>query len=133
MNTAKSVLAVAVLFFLSTAAFRQSSGSAGEVTDPSSGVAANVLVTAANERTSQAREGKAGVDGIFKWSQPCPGDYLVRFAANGFKSADFEPVTGELRCDAGSGPGPGPRIGSRNSNQQPRCTDLARHHAVRCV
>ena len=99
MNEAKSVLAVAVLFFLSTAAFGQSSGITGTVADPTDGAVANF--TATDKSTSQAREEKSHLDGIFKFSQRHPGDYRVAFTASSFKTAGIAPVTGNFTETSG--------------------------------
>jgi predicted porin len=65
----------------------------GKVTDPLGGAVANVLFTATNNGTSQAREEKTGTDGVYKFSLLPPGDYRVKFTATGFKTADIESVT----------------------------------------
>src|SRR6202522_3050921 len=65
----------------------------GTVTDPSGGGVANVLVTATNKGTSQAREQKTGADGVYKFSLLPPGDYRLKFTATGFKTIDGESVT----------------------------------------
>jgi predicted porin len=65
----------------------------GAVTDPSGGAVANVLVTATNKGTRQAREEKTGADGVYKFSLLAPGEYRVKFTATGFKTAEVESVT----------------------------------------
>ncbi len=65
----------------------------GTVTDPSGGAVANVLVTATNKGTSQARKEKTGADGVYKFSLLPPGDYRVKFTGTGFKTANIESVT----------------------------------------
>jgi len=65
----------------------------GTVTDSSGGAVANVAVTATNKGTNQERTDKTGADGVYKFSLLPPGDYRVKFAASGFKSATVESVT----------------------------------------
>src|SRR5208282_6058612 len=65
----------------------------GTVTDASGGGVANVLVTATNKSTRQARKETTGTDGVYRFSMLPPGDYRVRFTATGFKAADIESVT----------------------------------------
>src|SRR5277367_3314889 len=65
----------------------------GTVTDPSGHAIANVLVTATNRGSGQAREETTGADGVYRFSQLLPGEYRVKFTAAGFKSADIESVT----------------------------------------
>jgi hypothetical protein len=66
------VLLAAVLIFATPPGVRAQalSGLSGVVTDPSGGAVANVLVTATNKGTSQAREEKTGADGVYKFSLP---------------------------------------------------------------
>jgi predicted porin len=93
------VLPAAVLIF-APPSVRAQAGLSGVVTDPSGGVVANVLVTASNQGTSQAREEKTGADGVYKLSLR-PGNYPVRFIATGLKSADIESVTKNVIETAG--------------------------------
>ena len=94
-------LLAAVLIFAPPGVRAQApSGLSGVVTDPSGGAVANVLVTATNKGTSQAREEKTGADGVYKFSLP-PGDYAVKFIATGFKTADIESVTKSVTQTAG--------------------------------
>ena len=65
----------------------------GTVVDSSGAAVANVLVTATNRGTSQAREEKTGVNGEYKFSLLPPGDYRVKFMATGFKTANIKSVT----------------------------------------
>src|SRR5271156_5240543 len=62
----------------------------GAVTDPSGDAVANVLVTATNGGTSQARGKKTGADRVYKFSLLPLGDYRVRFTAPGFMIAGME-------------------------------------------
>ncbi len=65
----------------------------GTVTDPSGGTVANVLVTAMNKGTSQARQERTGADGVYRFSLLPSGDYRVKFTATGFKTAEVKSVT----------------------------------------
>jgi len=66
---------------------------AGTVTNPLGDGVANVLVTATNKGTSQARKQKTGTDGEYKFSLLPPGDYRVKFSATGFKTAAINSVS----------------------------------------
>jgi hypothetical protein len=65
----------------------------GTVIGPSGSGVANVLVTATNKGTSQARKEKTGTDGVYKFSLLPPGNYRVKFTASGFKTAAIAAVT----------------------------------------
>jgi predicted porin len=85
-----------LLFFLVVAvpSFAEISTTlSGTVTDSSGDAVANVLVTATNKGTSQARKEKTGADGVYKFSSLPSGDYRVKFTATGFKTAEIESVT----------------------------------------
>jgi predicted porin len=88
-------LLAAVLIFATPPRVRAQapSGPPRVVTDSSSGAVANVLVTATNKGTSQAREEKTGADGVYKFSLLLPAIYPVKFTATGFTTADIESVT----------------------------------------
>jgi predicted porin len=96
-------LLAAVLIFAPPPGVRAQAPSSlsGVVGDPSSGVAANVLVTATNKDTSQAREEMPGADGVYRFSLPAPGDYPVKFTATGFRTADIESSTINVSETAG--------------------------------
>jgi predicted porin len=65
----------------------------GKVTDPSGGPVANVSVTATRKGSSQAHEEKTGPDGVYRFSLLPPGDYRLKFAAAGFKTANIDSIT----------------------------------------
>ncbi len=65
----------------------------GKVTDPSGGPVANVSVTATRKGSSQAQEEKTGPDGVYRFSLLPPGDYRLKFAAAGFKTANIDSIT----------------------------------------
>ena len=103
MNTrfARRILAVlflagfAVLFLRPSISWAQTAATGaitGTVTDPSGGVVAHVLVTATNKGTSQAHKERTGADGVYKFAMLPPGDYRLKFAATGFKTADIKSV-----------------------------------------
>ena len=100
----------------------QSAGTAGltgTVTDPSGAAVPNVTVTLTSNDTNQARTATTGGDGQYKFTLLPPGSYKVRFAANGFKTAEVS--AGQFECDgiAGAGSQTGSRrperIGHRRS------------------
>jgi predicted porin len=96
------VLLAAVLIFAPSSVVRAQaqSGLSGVVTGPSGAAVANILVTATNKGTSQAREEKTAADRVYKFSQP-PGDYPVKFIATAFKTAGVEWVTKNVTETAG--------------------------------
>jgi predicted porin len=65
----------------------------GKVTDPSGGPVANVSVTATRKGSSQAHEERTGPDGVYRFSLLPPGDYRLKFAAAGFKTANIDSIT----------------------------------------
>src|SRR6185369_5249489 len=65
----------------------------GTVTDPSGAAVPNVTVTLTSNDTNQARTATTGNDGEYKFTLLPPGGYKVRFAANGFKTAEISMVT----------------------------------------
>src|SRR3984885_12081989 len=69
------------------------SGLAGTITDPTGAAIPNVTVTATHTTTGQERTTTTGSDGQYKFALLQPGDYKVRFAANGFKTAEVGSVT----------------------------------------
>ncbi len=66
---------------------------AGTVTDSSGGTVANVTVTATSLGTNQTRTATTGADGVFKFPLLLPGNYSVKFTAQGFKTAEISRVT----------------------------------------
>lgn len=65
----------------------------GTVTDPSGGGVPLATVTLTSTDTSQTRVVTTGADGVYKFSLLPPGNYRVRFAAAGFKTAEVANVT----------------------------------------
>jgi hypothetical protein len=68
------------------------SGLAGTITDPSGAAIPNVTVTLTSNATGAVRTAITGTDGTYKFSLLPPGDYKIRFAANGFKTAEVGSV-----------------------------------------
>lgn len=86
----------ATLFLCVPLALPQSAGTGaltGTVTDPSGGAVANCSVTATNVGTNQAREEKTGGDGVYKFSLLPPGNYRLKFSAQGFKTSEIPSIT----------------------------------------
>jgi hypothetical protein len=69
------------------------SGLAGTVKDPSGASIPNVTVTVTSNTTGQVRTATTGADGAYRFTLLQPGDYKVRFAANGFKTSEVSSVT----------------------------------------
>lgn len=93
--TAALALALLLALFV-PAVFAQSSGTsglAGTVTDPSGAAIPGVTVTLTSNATGQTRTSNTGADGTYKFTLLQPGDYKVRFAANGFKTAEVASIT----------------------------------------
>jgi hypothetical protein len=65
----------------------------GTVTDPSGGVVGGATVTATNIGTGQSRTATTDSSGTYKFSLLTPGDYSVKFSANGFKTSEVPSVT----------------------------------------
>jgi len=101
----KTLLCSQILALLALAAFfalcapplmAQSSGTsglAGVITDPSGAAIPNVTVTLTSNATGAVRTAITGTDGTYKFSLLPPGDYKVRFAASGFKTAEIGSIT----------------------------------------
>ena len=87
-----AILALTLLLALFVpAVIAQSSGTsglAGIITDPSGAAIVGVAVTLTSNTTGAVRTTTSGTDGTYKFSLLPPGDYKVRFAANGFKTAE---------------------------------------------
>ncbi|MBV9770633.1 MAG: carboxypeptidase regulatory-like domain-containing protein, partial [Bryobacterales bacterium] len=86
---------VLLLVWLIPPVTAQSSGTSalgGTVTDPSGAAIPNVTVTLTNNGTGQTRTGTTGSDGTYKFTLLPPGDYKVRFVANGFKTAEVASI-----------------------------------------
>jgi len=74
----------------------QSSGTAGltgVIKDSSGATVPNVTVTLTSTATGQVRTTTTGADGVYRFVLLPPGDYKVRFAATGFKTAEVESTT----------------------------------------
>jgi hypothetical protein len=69
------------------------SGLAGVVKDPSGATIPNVSVTLTSAATAQVRTASTGADGGYRFTLLPPGQYKVKFAATGFKTAEVESVT----------------------------------------
>jgi hypothetical protein len=61
---------------------------AGTITDPSGAAIPNVTVTLTNNDNGQSRTTTTGADGTYRFTLLVPGNYRVRFAANGFKTSE---------------------------------------------
>ncbi|HXX21628.1 MAG TPA: carboxypeptidase-like regulatory domain-containing protein, partial [Terriglobia bacterium] len=85
--------AVLTVLLTSTARAELSGVISGTVVDSSGAAVANVMVTATNKGTSQAREEKTGADGAYKFLLLPTGDYRVKFTATGFKTPEVKSVT----------------------------------------
>jgi Carboxypeptidase regulatory-like domain len=83
-------LALAVPSFSQT----QSTGAlTGTVTDPSGAVVVGATVTATNAGTGAERSTTTDSSGSYKLSLLSPGNYLVKFSSQGFKTAETPAVT----------------------------------------
>jgi hypothetical protein len=91
-----AVLALTLLLALfAQIGMAQSSGTSGlggTLTDPSGAAIPNVMVTLTSNATGQVRTTTTGTDGAYKFSLLPPGDYKIRFVANGFKTAEVGSV-----------------------------------------
>jgi hypothetical protein len=61
---------------------------AGTITDPSGAAIPNVTVTLTNNDNGQSRTTTTGADGTYRFTLLVPGNYRIRFAANGFKTSE---------------------------------------------
>ncbi|MDR3720958.1 MAG: TonB-dependent receptor [Candidatus Acidoferrales bacterium] len=87
---------LAVLFLCGSPIWAQSGttgGLTGTVTDPSGGVIVGATVTATNVGTGQERSVTTDSSGVYKFSLLQPGNYSVKIAAAGFKTAQIQSVT----------------------------------------
>jgi len=81
---------------LAVPSFSQTSSTgalSGTVTDPSGAVIVGASVTAENIGTGAERSTTTDSSGSYKLSLLPPGNYSVKFSAQGFKTADVSPVT----------------------------------------
>jgi len=86
----------AVLWLCAGGAAAQSAGTGaltGTVTDPSGRAVPKATVTLTNIGTSQERTATTGSDGTYSFSLLPPGNYRVKFVADGFKTAEVVSVT----------------------------------------
>jgi uncharacterized surface anchored protein len=65
----------------------------GTIADPTGAVIANATVTAINSATNQSRTVTSDAAGVYRIPLLEPGNYRVRFAATGFKTAEVTSVT----------------------------------------
>jgi hypothetical protein len=65
----------------------------GTVTDPTGAVVPGATVTITNVATNQTRTVTTGADGAYRIQLLEPGNYRVRFAAQGFKTSEVASVT----------------------------------------
>jgi Carboxypeptidase regulatory-like domain/TonB dependent receptor-like, beta-barrel len=90
------LLTIALLLLVAPSLLAQSAGTsglAGVVKDPSGASIPNVTVTATSTTTGQVRTATTGGDGAYRFNLLQPGDYKLRFVANGFKTAEVGSVT----------------------------------------
>ena len=90
------ILMFTALFVAPLLLLGQSAGTAGltgTITDPSGAAVPNVTVTLTSNDTNQVRTATSGGDGTYRFTLLPPGSYKVRFAANGFKTAEISVVT----------------------------------------
>jgi len=86
---------VALLVGMSRPTFAQTSATGaltGTVTDPSGAVIAGATITATNVGTGQSRTVASDASGTYKFSLLPPGNYDVKFSAQGFKTADVSSI-----------------------------------------
>jgi hypothetical protein len=69
---------------------------AGVVEDPSGAVVPNATVTATNLGTGSQRTATSQPDGTYTVSLLVPGQYSIKVAASGFRTADQSPITVQL-------------------------------------
>jgi hypothetical protein len=65
---------------------------AGKLTDTSGAAVANATVTATNADTGQARTARTEADGAYRFPALPPGNYVLKFAAAGFKPLEMPPA-----------------------------------------
>src|ERR1700719_3308885 len=86
----------ALLLLLAPVVLAQSAGTGaltGVVTDPSGGVIGGATVVLTSADTNQARTTTTGTDGSYKFTLLPPGNYRIKFTANGFKGTEVPSVT----------------------------------------
>jgi Carboxypeptidase regulatory-like domain/TonB-dependent Receptor Plug Domain len=89
------IFLVAILISASPALAQSASTGAlsGTVTDPSGGTIAGATVTATNLANGQSRTVTTDASGQYKVSLLPPGDYSLKFSANGFKAVEIPSVS----------------------------------------
>src|ERR1035441_758741 len=66
---------------------------AGKLTDTSGAVVANATVTAIRIDSGQTRTATTGADGVYHFTMLPPGDYRVKFEAQGSKTLEIASAT----------------------------------------
>lgn len=93
---AKVIHVLAIFLLMIGYCVAQSAGTGaltGTVTDPTGAVVPNVTVTVTNVDSGQARTVMTGADGSYRVPLLQPGNYEVKFDANGFKPVEIPSVT----------------------------------------
>src|ERR1700686_5205926 len=81
-------------FVFSSSAQNASTGAlTGTVTDPSGGVIAGATITLVNNATGQSQTTTTSSNGTYRFSLLSPGDYSIKFSAQGFKTSQVPSVT----------------------------------------
>ncbi len=97
------LVCLAVLFLCVSPVLAQSGTTGaltGTVTDSSGGVIVGATVTATSLGTGQERTAATDSTGTYKFSLLAAGNYSVKFAANGFKTAQLDSVTVNITATA---------------------------------
>ena len=92
----KYLAVIALIAMLAPSLLAQSAGTGaltGVVTDPSGGTIGGATVVLTSVATNQTRTTTTGTDGSYKFTLLPPGDYRVRFTANGFKGTEVPQIT----------------------------------------
>lgn len=90
------VICLVVLFAFAPALIAQTPSTGaltGTVTDPSGGVVVGATVIATNNGTGQSRTSTTDSSGTYKFSLLSPGNYSLKFSANGFKTSTVPSAT----------------------------------------
>ncbi|MGH9716895.1 MAG: carboxypeptidase regulatory-like domain-containing protein, partial [Candidatus Acidiferrales bacterium] len=88
--------AAALCICIAPAMYAQTSATGaltGTVTDPSGAVVAGATVVATNAGTGQTRSVTTDANGAYKFSLLSPGNYDVKFSAQGFRTAEVPSIT----------------------------------------
>lgn len=99
MNVAKALAALAVVLLMTTAGLMAQSGTiTGKVVDASGGIIPGAEVTITNTGTGDARTAVTNDAGTFRVTNLIPGNYQVKVALTGFKTAvsDAELTVGQI-------------------------------------